>query len=152
MIKKRWKRGWGLAMASLLILSSLAVPAQAAAPGLKPSTAKMGVVPRWDYIMTMAADLEIEDSGWATVTVSVISDYSEVSKLKLKTDLQMLENAKWKTLKSWSETEDSSTILYQKNYAVAKGHRYRLKLTAYAYDGGTLLEQVTETYDYGIFN
>lgn len=151
MIKQKVKKIGVVAMTCVLTMSSLSLVTQAAVP--KPAiTASMdGVAPIWDYLITISGDMQISDSGWTTVTVYCNSNYNKVTKIKAKCELQRLENSKWNTIKTWTESRNISTILYEKETAVYKGYNYRLRVTAYAYSGSTLLEQATETFDYGYY-
>lgn len=152
MMKRSMKKLGVMAAAFTLALSSLTVTAQAAVfPRPVAASSMNEAVPMWDYLITMLGDLEINSLGYATITVYCNSEYGEVTKIKAKCELQRLENHNWKTIKTWTESNDISTISYVKETAVYKGYSYRLKITAYAYNGSTLLEQATETFDYGYY-
>lgn len=101
--------------------------------------------PSWSYLTTIAADLHFEDSGIVHVEVTCDGDDSDVDKITVKCELQQY-NGSWKTIKTWTETENDSIVWLEKDYAVAKNYSYRLKITASVYKGSVLLEQVTENY------
>lgn len=151
MIKQKLKKLGAVAVTFMLTVSSLAIVAQAAVP--KPSTALSlnNPAPRWNYIITIAGDLDINSLGLATVWVHCNSDFNSVTKIKAKCELQRLENRSWKTIKTWTETRDASSVMYEKEAALYKNYSYRLKITASAYSGSTLLESVSETFDYGYY-
>lgn len=101
--------------------------------------------PRWTYLITMAADMEFEDNNIVHIYVDCDADANDVNKMTVKCELQQY-NGSWKTIKSWTETENDSIVGYSKDYAVAKEYSYRLLVTAAAYKGSKLLEKVTEDF------
>lgn len=106
--------------------------------------------PRWSYVTMMTAGMDVDDYNAASISVTVNCDAYDTNKVKAKCELQQLDGS-WKTIKSWSETNDDHMISYSKEYAVAKKYSYRLKVTAYAYMDSKLLETVTEYFDYGYY-
>lgn len=109
------------------------------------STVVVHAAPRWSYITTIAADLDINDQGIATVYVLCDSDPRDTDKITAKCELQKY-NGSWKTIKTWTETANDAVIDYTKTYAVAINYSYRLKITASAYMGSTLKERVSGNY------
>lgn len=106
-------------------------------------------VPLWSYLTMVTADMETYDSGWATISVICDANY-DVNKITAKCELQQLDG-RWKTIKTWKETEQDHSILYTKDYAIYKNYSYRLKVTAYMYVDSKLVETVTETFDQGYY-
>ncbi len=117
-----------LAMAIMMVVS---VSAHAAA--------------RWSYLTTIAADLGFDSNGYAFVSVMCDADANDVDKISVKCELQQYDGG-WNTIKTWTETKNSSAIMFDKEYAVAKGYSYRLKITASVYSDPILLEKVTGEY------
>lgn len=153
MMKQTLKKLGIMATAFMLALSSIAVTAQAATvPKPAVHSSKDGVMPIWDYVILISADMTISDSGWTDVHVYSACEYGEVNKIKIKIEVQRLENSSWKTVKTWTESRDSSSNIIEKETAVYKGYSYRLRVTTYAYYDNTLLEQVTENFNYGYYN
>lgn len=101
--------------------------------------------PRWSYLTTIAADLHFEDNGIVHVEVMCDGDDWDVDKITAKCELQQY-NGSWKTIKTWTQTENDSIVWLEKDYAVAKNYSYRLKVTASVYQGSVLLEEVTGEY------
>lgn len=145
---------------TLMLLASSGTTAYAAMPGaaitgptsLPYSNVRVanGVTPRWDYLVMMSAGMEI-DNNKALITVCCESNYKEVDKMVVKCELQQYDGG-WKTIKSWQETENDWTILFEKTYGVYKNYSYQIKLTAKAYKDGSLLESATEYFPYGYYN
>lgn len=106
--------------------------------------------PRWSYVTMITAGMDVDDYNAASISVTVNCDAYDINKVKAKCELQQLDGS-WKTIKSWTETNDDNYIMYSKEYAVAKKYSYRLKVTAYAYMDSKLLETVTEYFDYGYY-
>lgn len=101
--------------------------------------------PRWSYLTTIAADLHFEDNGIVHVEVMCDGDDSDVDKITAKCELQQY-NGSWKTIKTWTQTENDSIVWLEKDYAVAKNYSYRLRVTASVHQDSVLLEEVTGEY------
>lgn len=121
-----------LVMAAMTVLAMSVVPAYAAA--------------RWSYLTTIAAGIDFDDNGIVTVSVMCDADSRDVNKITAKCELQQYDGS-WKTIRTWTETNNDSIIRYSKTYAVAKNYSYRLRVTASAYQNSTLKERVTGEYD-----
>lgn len=122
----------------ILVMAAMAV--------LVMSAATTYAAPRWSYLTTIAADMNFSDNGIVTVSVMCDADSRDVNKITAKCELQQYDGS-WKTIKTWTETNNDSIIRYTKTYAVAKNYSYRLKVTASAYQNSTLKEKVTGEYD-----
>lgn len=107
--------------------------------------------PRWSHLTLMRAYMEVDDYGRAEISVTCGADTLTVNNMVSKCELQQFDG-KWKTIKSWNDSNDDSAIMYTKDYAIAKNYSYRLKITASAYWDSTLLESATEYFDYGYYN
>lgn len=153
MIRHASKKLGVMVTAVILALSSMAVTVQAATVP-KPAVYSLqnDTMPIWDYIITIAGDITISDSGWTKVHVYTNGDFLDIDKIKVKIELQRLEDRSWNTIKTWTESKDASTITVDKETAVYKGYSYRLKVTTYVYKDGSQLEQATETFNYGFYN
>lgn len=110
------------------------------------------VVPstQWSHLTMISADMKVNNHNIAKISVTCDSNMFDTNKVIAKCELQQL-NGSWKTIKSWSETNNDSYIMYSKEYAVAKKYSYRLKVTASAYKDSKLLETVTEYFNYGYY-
>ncbi len=152
-MKKTTKKVGIMAASCMLACSSAVMTAQAASvPNTAVYSAQHGIMPLWDYVIMIAANMDISSSGWTDVFVDIGCDRNSVNKITALIEVQRLENRSWKTVKSWTETSNSSTLAVDKATAVYKGYNYRLKVTVSAYYSSTLLEKVTETFDYGFYN
>ena len=105
---------------------------------------------RWSYLTIIRAGMDVNDRNIAKITVTVGSDIFDTNKIKAKCELQQLDGS-WKTIKTWTEENDDSALMYDKEWAIAKKYSYRLKVTASAYKDSKLLETVTEYFDYGYY-
>lgn len=101
---------------------------------------------QWSYLITMAADMDFDDNNIVSIEVMSDADDRDADKMTLKCELQQY-NGSWKTIKTWTETENDSSIWYSKEYAVTKNYSYRIKLTASAYKDSILLERVTDYFE-----
>lgn len=132
---------------ALTVTSCMVITAFAATP----KTSTLTPSPYWSHWVTIAASLDIEKDNWAECGVMADCSSREADNIKVTCELQQL-NGSWKTIKSWTESEkNDTTLLMTKYYAVAKNYSYRLKITAKAYKGTSLLETVTSYCDYGYY-
>jgi len=136
-LKKSHLRFLGLILLSVLVISATAFASTLRAL-------------RWSHLIAMSGNMSVNDSGIATITAECRADYMTVDQVKLKCELQQLDNS-WKTIKTWTETANKNSIIYEKEYAIYKNYSYRLKITSYVYSNGTLLETATENFDYGYY-
>ena len=107
--------------------------------------------PRWSHLTYISGHIEIDDDNDAWVSVVADASPQDADTLTVKCELQQLKNS-WKTIKSWTEKSDDTSVLLDGEYAVYKGYSYRIKVTAKAYKGSTLKETVTEYFNYGYYN
>lgn len=114
------------------------------------ANAEPRIDPRWSYLTSISAYIDISDNI-ASIEISADSDPNDVDKIKATCSLQRLDGS-WKTIKTWTETDNSASILYDKTYAVYTGYSYRLKITVSVYNNNKLLESATEYYDYGYYD
>lgn len=113
------------------------------------SAATVYAAPRWNYLITIGSNLEFS-GDFADVNIVCDADAFDVDKITVKTELQKFDGS-WKTVKSWSESRNASTIRYSKSYAVAKNYSYRVKVTASVYKDSKLLETVVDEGPYEFF-
>lgn len=135
---KKFKKALLLTLSLVLMLSfSLSAYAEA--------------TPRWNYMMSMSGDLDINNLGVATAHVSCFANASTIDEMRVTCVLQKLDGS-WKNQKTWTVSDTSASILFSKQTAVYKNYSYRIKVTAKAYANGSLKETVTQYYDYGYYN
>ncbi|MEY8355222.1 hypothetical protein AALB39_17955 [Lachnospiraceae bacterium 54-53] len=115
-----------------------------------PAYASESPKPFWSYMIAMSGRMSVNSFGLATITAECRADALTVDKVNLKCELQQLDGT-WKTIKTWAETDNSNAALFSKNYAIYKNYSYRLKITSSAYSKNTLLESVSEYFDYGYY-
>lgn len=109
------------------------------------SVSSYAITPRWSYLSSITASIDIDD-GIATISASCDAVDSNVTKTKIKCELQKYDDS-WSTIKTWTVSDNEVIVSMEKTYAVASGYDYRLKVTGYAYNGSTLLESATEYFD-----
>lgn len=107
--------------------------------------------PYWSHFSGITADMEVNDYNWATIDVMCDSDAATVDSLTVTLELQQLDGD-WETIETWVESENDSTISFVEEAVIPKNYSYRLKVTAEAYSGSTLLEEVTEYFRYGYYS
>ena len=137
MIKRKAKS----VVSVIVVLALLVVSASAAV-----------VQPRWTYIAAIVSDLQISESGYATLFGGGQAPATNVNKVKVIAELQQFKNSKWNTLNTWTATGSGWSVRTStKTWPVAHGYSYRLYVTFEAYNGNTLLESASHTNDYGFF-
>lgn len=106
--------------------------------------------PRWSYLTMIRGSMKVDDKNIAKILVACNSDAFDTNKIEAKCELQQLDGS-WKTIKTWREENNSNSLMYDKEWAIAKNYSYRLKVTAYTYKDSILLESATEYFDYGYY-
>lgn len=114
--------------------------------------AETRMLPRWNYLLSISADLDINSLGVATVDVTCNANASTINEMKATIAVQRFENGSWKTVKSWTTSDQDASIYFTKSCAVYKNYSYRVKVTAKAYANGSLKETVTQDFDFGYYN
>lgn len=109
-----------------------------------------GIVPHWDYLVMISADMEVNNYNSATVSVDVYSDSNDVDELRITVKLQQFDGG-WSNYKTWTETIKDSSAMFDKKAAIPKGYSYQIEVTAKAYKNGKFLESATEVFDYGFY-
>ena len=112
--------------------------------------AENGIMPRWDYLIMLSADMDVTSYNAATVYAEVDSDSRDVDTLKVTVNLQQFDGG-WRNYKTWTETINNNFASIEKNAAITKGYSYQIEVTAKAYKNGKFLESATETFDYGFY-
>lgn len=93
---------------------------------------------RFSNINILCVDFGISSSGKARVE-SVLSA-RDCDKVKINMYLQRYQNGNWVSIKSWSDTRNSTSMLLSKEWYVASGYQYRMKSYGYVYNNGQLVE------------
>lgn len=93
------------------------------------------ISPLWTYILDVWQTFDISSSGRAEIVATMDTKNSEVDSLKVVSNLQQLKDGSWTTIKSWTSTTESMSLILQKSWYVSKGYSYRLVTNYYAYSG-----------------
>ena len=114
---------------AVLIVSTMVFPAAAS---------QTAVQPRWTYLDSVSAVLQINGLGIASCSGQAAVNSS--NKISVYVTLQQYTDSGWITIRSWSATGISATLA-SGQYAVARGYTYRVNVVAYVYDGrGNIIE------------
>ena len=126
------KRILSLALVLVLVLG-FAVPVFAA-------ESESAVSPRYTYIGSLSAALEISKLGVASCGGSCWVPNAD--RVVFTCRLQRYEDSAWKTVKTWTASSvPTSTI--SKAYAVSSGYTYRVRTTCAVYNSDILVESGT---------
>ena len=118
------------------ILCAMAVSASA-------TTVDNAVQPRWTYLNSVYANLDINWLGVATCEGRATA--GDLVTVEVIVRLQQLKDTGWATIKSWTST-GTLTASASGSYAVYSGYTYRVSVTGYVYDSnGNLVETGTAT-------
>ena len=82
-------------------------------------------------IITFENTFQISDSGQASVTCFLFA--RNVNKVKIIADLQQYKDGEWKTIKSWSGSQDDTSCLVGGKWYIASGNTYRMVSYGYTY-------------------
>ena len=114
---------------ALLVAGTMVFPANAS---------KNEVQPRWTYLNSVSASLQIDGLGIATCSGQAMVTSS--NRITVYITLQQYTDSGWVTLRSWSATGKTTTMAGGQ-YAVARGYTYRVNVFAYVYDSrGNIIE------------
>lgn len=104
-----------------------------------PATASQATVqPRWTYLTSISAALEINALGIASCGGRALASSS--NRIAVYVTLQQYTASGWVTIRSWSATAIAAAQV-SGQYAVARGYSYRVNVTVYVYDGrGNVIE------------
>ena len=139
------KRACGLTLVMILVV--ITFPLLAYAQEVHPSSS---IVPYWNWTLSIQNVLDISNTGRAKCQANIITNKAD--KVEIVADLQQKSGSSWKTLKSWTKTENKPSAALSGSYYVEKNYYYRLKTTFYVYSGGELKETITDTYNYGYYD
>lgn len=104
------------------------------------------VTPYYTHVNSVYACISINPT-WGIATCSGRVSAQSVTPVKVNVYLQQDTGTYWKTLKSWSATGTWQADL-QRDYAVARGYKYRVLVVGYVYDdAGNLLESASITHE-----
>lgn len=123
------------------MIITMTIPASA-------TTAESTIQPRWTYLDTVYAYLNINWLGIASCEGSATA--GSLVTVEVTVRLQQLKDTGWATIKTWSATDTQSAVA-SGSYAVQKGYTYRVSVTGYVYDSnGNLVEtgSATDTFVY----
>ena len=123
-----------------LILSMISVPAYAVQKDSVDD--EMVIRPMYTYIAVMAHHFDINRYGKATA--EALMNAFDADKLKVEVKLQQYnpKSYSWKTLKTWSSTEeDTISVGAGGTWYVNKGYLYRSVATGYVYVDGEVVEE-----------
>ena len=96
------------------------------------------VQPRWTYLDSVSAVLQINGLGIATCSGQAA--VSSTNRIAVYVTLQQYTDSGWVTIRSWSATGKTTTMAGGQ-YAVARGYTYRVNVFAYVYDSrGNIIE------------
>lgn len=132
-----------LFLIAFLLISTVS-PVYAAPPAETEST----IQPRWSYLDTVTAYLDINILGVATCEGSATA--RALVDVKVTVRLQQLTDTGWSTIKTWSATNEGCSSASGK-YAVYSGYTYRTTVSAYVYDeDGNIIEtgSASDTVEY----
>lgn len=106
------------------------------------------IQPRWSYLDTVSAYININALGIATCEGRATS--RDALTVETVVRLQQLTDTGWSTIKTWSSTSVGSASV-SKTYAVYAGYTYRTSVTGYVYDSnGNIIEtgSASDTFYY----
>ena len=136
-MKRTIKRVFAIVLAVLLVISSFSVLAIA-----KNDCEKSGM--RLTYIQSYRGSI---NKGLLSTTVSAeISGKSNVTKVKIKMELQKLTSGNYSTIETWEQTFNSNEGSMSESRTTNPLSTYRLKATVTAYSGSNSESQTFYEY------
>ncbi|GMQ58384.1 hypothetical protein AN1V17_27790 [Vallitalea sediminicola] len=109
----------------------------------------MDYQPYFVSIITFENTFEISTYGRASVTSYLFA--RNVNKVKITANLQKYTDGDWKTIKSWSGSEDDTSCLTGGKWYIASGNTYRITSYGYTYKDDEFVEStvyISESKEY----
>lgn len=95
------------------------------------------IMPRYKYIKQIGIGLKVQNNK-AHLYVECITH--NTAKISIKVELQKYENGNWKTIKTYSDSENGTDCIVSESYDVSSGYNYRTNVTINANE-----EKITKT-------
>lgn len=86
---------------------------------------------------------DIASNGKSSNTVYL--NARNVDKVEIRSYLQQYSSGRWTTIKSWSESKNSTSYGFTNSWYVPKGYSYRLVSYGYVYKGNKIVERTSST-------
>lgn len=99
------------------------------------------IQPLFTNINIFQSTFDIDSNGKSSNTVYLNSRNSD--KLKINAYLQQYNSGRWTTIKSWSESRNSTSYGFTNSWYVPKGYSYRLVSNGYCYKYNKLVESTS---------
>ena len=99
------------------------------------------IQPLFTNINTFQSTLDIASNGKSSNTVYLNSRNAD--KVKINAYLQQYNSGRWTTIKSWSESRNSTSYGFTNNWYVNKGYSYRLVSYGYVYKNSKIIESTS---------
>lgn len=107
------------------------------------------IQPLFTNINTFQSTFDIDSNGKSSNTVYLNSRNAD--RIKINTYLQQYNSGRWTTIKSWSESRNSTSYGFTNNWYVNKGYSYRLVSYGYVYKSNRIVEstsRISQTLTY----
>lgn len=107
------------------------------------------IQPLFTNINTFQSTFDIDSNGKSLNTVYLNSRNAD--RIKINTYLQQYNSGRWTTIKSWSESRNSTSYGFTNNWYVNKGYSYRLVSYGYVYKSNRIVEstsRISQTLTY----
>lgn len=136
------RRGNRIIILLCALLLIVAVPVNATDNKELTEKETVTIQPRFSNISVFVVSFDITDGGKAIVE-SVLSA-RDCDEVEISMYLQCYENGTWTSIKHWSETRSSASMLLSKEWYVSSGYQYRMKAYGYVYSGGQVVENTSQ--------
>lgn len=99
------------------------------------------IQPLFTNINTFQSTFDITSNGKSSNTVYL--NARNVDKVEIRLYLQQYNSGKWTTIKSWSESRNSTSYGFTNNWYLDKGYSYRLVSYGYVYKDSKIIESTS---------
>lgn len=97
--------------------------------------------PYFDYINVMMNAFDIDSNGKAMIDAALTAMGADKVKLEIELQQYDVKTYSWKTLKTWSRTEEGEDVILGGTRYVMKGYLYRAIINGYVYKNGKVVEE-----------
>lgn len=99
------------------------------------------IQPLFTNVDVFQNEFDIASNGKSSNTVYL--NARNVDKVEIRLYLQQYNSGKWTTIKSWSESRNSTSYGFTNNWYLDKGYSYRLVSYGYVYKDSKIIESTS---------
>lgn len=144
-MKKFFNKGMTLAIAAVMVLSSIGIVSAMELPNALGTSQDRGIItPYWTGISTLYYDLKIISGGAANPIIKGTMNAGEADSVNVSVALKRSNGSGWTTIKTWNQDKaiSANQFSFNETYSVLKGYDYKFSATVKSYKNNALVDTV----------